>query len=536
MASNKQLKQPKTPPQAETIIKVAQLSGGNGMWADLPPSAIPDGFAYSLNFHAMSTYLGRGRGGSKLFSSLALPVYGSDNSSTLTKVAAVVTRTTGTFSYDIAGKYVVINGCHYQILTVDSTTQITINDVDGLTVTGATGCWIHGKPNFFYFHRITKKYVLGIDSRIFVSDISLASWTLATNYSITTLKESACIINEFGDNYVLISNANGHFKLRLDQTSYYYFQINSGIPNANINNTPSDGKQTNSLTYGRRYTSTYSRLVGDAYYKNRQDTGVLIEQESGSIQTKLVNNSFVDYGTVWTDTVIGDGSETYGILMGGTNTVPINGFSTVAMRVQSWKSLRTDGTFTLALNGDAPQIINPDFSNVSTMTDVVTIIQNAIRVYWPQATCEIVINESNKLPQFKITTGEVNGSAVDDYIGSAPYGTDISNIDPTYGSGLLAVAGNTNAIIDNSQGYSTGRTIKYLRANDRHWTHYSLYGTLNIGPDGTDILTGIGNNPEQFVWIKDVPIMKALKCTTTADGFCIATYGSFSKDDIGSNL
>lgn len=64
-------------------------------------------------------------------------------------------------------------------------------------------------------------------------------------------------------------------------------------------------------------------------------------------------------------------------------------------------------------------------------------------------------------------------------------------------------------------------------------THYSLYRTMDIGTNGTDVLEGEGNNTELFVWVEDIPVGKALTVTVSGTT-CTNTVGYFEDMDIGS--
>jgi hypothetical protein len=61
------------------------------------------------------------------------------------------------------------------------------------------------------------------------------------------------------------------------------------------------------------------------------------------------------------------------------------------------------------------------------------------------------------------------------------------------------------------------------------FTHYSVWGTVDVGPAGTDPVEGIGNDPESYWWLFDVPILRAGIVTAVGeynaavDGFTIET-------------
>ena len=57
----------------------------------------------------------------------------------------------------------------------------------------------------------------------------------------------------------------------------------------------------------------------------------------------------------------------------------------------------------------------------------------------------------------------------------------------------------------------------------RHWNFYSVYGTTNTAQDAVDPVTGDGNNPEQYMWIEDIPISKPLILDINDTSFTVAT-------------
>lgn len=67
------------------------------------------------------------------------------------------------------------------------------------------------------------------------------------------------------------------------------------------------------------------------------------------------------------------------------------------------------------------------------------------------------------------------------------------------------------------------------------YTHYRIWGNLDIGPDGINPETGEGNNPEAFYHVKDVPVVKAFYISWSS-GVVTATYGTFHEYDVGSIL
>jgi hypothetical protein len=52
-----------------------------------------------------------------------------------------------------------------------------------------------------------------------------------------------------------------------------------------------------------------------------------------------------------------------------------------------------------------------------------------------------------------------------------------------------------------------------------HWTHYSVYTTMDVGENGIDPLKGQANNSNLFVWNEDVPVASAIDINVDGSGY-----------------
>lgn len=59
-----------------------------------------------------------------------------------------------------------------------------------------------------------------------------------------------------------------------------------------------------------------------------------------------------------------------------------------------------------------------------------------------------------------------------------------------------------------------------------HYTHISLYATMDIGVNGIDPVTGSGNNREIYIWVADIEISQATFSDTVTDDVLRARLGS----------
>ena len=78
----------------------------------------------------------------------------------------------------------------------------------------------------------------------------------------------------------------------------------------------------------------------------------------------------------------------------------------------------------------------------------------------------------------------------------------------------------------------SGGTYTFLQ----EYTHYRLYGTKDIGSNGIDPASGKDNNPELYIHIEDIPIIKSFVVSTAVDGTVTASKGTFHEYDVGSTL
>lgn len=92
--------------------------------------------------------------------------------------------------------------------------------------------------------------------------------------------------------------------------------------------------------------------------------------------------------------------------------------------------------------------------------------------------------------------------------------TDIGIDYGEYWSANPISSGNANTLILTQDGTLNGAANIYLLTAvfAEHYTHISLYRTLDIGVNGTDPITGQGNNREVYVWVGDYDF--SLKSTT----------------------
>lgn len=524
--SMKELKQGKTQPQAEGVIRAAQDQFAV-MKNDMPASEIgPNDLHYLRNMHSFPDRL-EVRTGSLLYSDTPLPTI--RDGITASRLGDTVTSAGQFVSTDGQGKYLIWPDGHRDQITGynDINTVTTRQDTD---VASVAGCSIGGAVYGCFFFKRLGRAILHIDERLFVSENTLNGWTEVVGLSHEGLTETKTLFCEYED-YVIAFNEGGIFKIYADNTYPYYYKMNSRVPTYIIGN---EAKSEVNV-YGRRYVYSVSRFRENDVYVNRAGvTGDAtmsrgtIEQESG---TNEAGENNIDYGEVFTANPVGPGGGMYERLVCETA-----GVQTIETDIATWQAV-TDGTFRATLNGYV-QDISCDFSSVFSLDDVRRIIQDGLRVFCSTATVDIEDLGTN-VSRFIITSGKYDGSTISELIPTGA-GTDIAGIVAPCLRGTVGVAAVQDTPVDALSGDVEGLVVAPVSNHtptipQEHWSHFSLYGTKDTGAYGTDPITGIGNNPEIYVWLDDIPIMKAFVCSGNGTRLT-ATVGVFTQGDVGNDI
>ena len=484
----------------------------DGAFQDLDGALVPSNGVHKLyNYRAKRNGL-EARGGTKLWSTTALPSMVGRTGYSLTKSGYTVTKTVGeNFSADDVGNYVVYDdGVHERISAYLTLTSVLV-EVD--TVHSASiNAYIRGPINGpILYHEKQEMFVLFIDRRLFYSDtISVDSWTEIIKSGIFVDPMSAISDMRIFDDGVILFNRYGIYKIDLD--NLVYWRMNSAIPTNVITNELKGADDV----YCRRELYKMARLDGAGQNGKRYDTGVTILQESGTV---LPDTSDNDFAEIWTERPIGPADTTYGVLEGGLLIAPYD-------TVVGWQTF-TVGQFRITVNGVENNVVI-DLTGVISMDQVASRIQTGLRDFYPSATCEY--QGSGGSGNFLITSPDEGGSVSVTSAGDGA--TDIGT------SIMSCQAGTGDARTPN---YTRGVTVGDLEIPidsdtglyDAHWNRYVLCSTLDVGENGADPLTGTGNNTELYIWNSDIPVAKAF--TASKSGLRItSTEGEFVPGDTGS--
>ena len=488
---------------------------GSGLVNDPPSSDIPDdSLAKLFNAVAYPEWV-QGRNGSELYSSTPYPALSGRTGYNLTFDGTTVTSNSGAiFTEDDISQFIVAGGVHYEITGYTSTTVVTVD----LAASGTfAGCYLRGRVNARMWHKVQRKVVTMLGSDVYTQDYTLGAFTKVLVISGATPNNVTSVMDEL-DDHVIIYNSSGIYRVVLGITYPYMYNINTPVANVAV----SSNEQKDNLNIGRRYLFSMNRMRGNGI-RDREDaaTGAVIEQESGTNGIRADGN---DYGEVWTEKRRGDDTKSQGVLRGG-NIIDAD-LDAGAV----WAAI-TDGSLTLSVNGVA-QAIYVDFTGVETMSDVAERIEVSAQSYFPNFTCDFEL--STTTTRFVLTSGMKDNTTLG-WVTDGVGGTNIAD--------NMLVRNGDGGTLATAEVYEEPHIIRRftvpLLRNDitsyqQHWTHYSIYGTLDIGPEGTDPVTGIGNNPERYMWLYDLRVAAGFYASKDSTGLITASQGTFELADVGS--
>jgi len=509
---------PQTKQFNERMITRNQDNFNSGAWDDVPASSVPqNGTKWHKNAIAYQDRI-EPRGGSLQwpFTAVTGILPSVRTGYTWTKTDSTVTKTGGASfdtDYDVGRFIVHDDGVHELITAVNSITEVTVSSSDAHAA--STAGWIRGGNYGGEFHKSKNKLVIQLDNRFYYSAISSISWAEVCLAGTTRPTATLSTFKELGD-WFIVYNANGIFKIDLSVSVPVYYKINTAIPTTLI----TSNSKTALKPYCRRYTYALSRLSGSTYNRDRTDGTTVIEQTTGTCATDVTVSR--DYGSVWMERPTGDAATTYGVLTGGALIAPYNAVAGAG----GWQSI-VDASFVITVDGTTDVNIGPiNFSTALTMADVAELLQTGIQEYFPNVT---VTYGANKF----IFTNPIEGGTITvTKIKSLGVGTDI-------GAAALSCQTGAGGGTVTSPTYTGKANIATLTlpANSDHYTHYSLFATLDTGENGTDPITGQNNSPEVFIWHSDIPIAKAGTIQyTAASRTVVSAANMFTPEDVGTTL
>lgn len=377
--------------------------------------------------------------------------------------------------------------------------------------TATTTGIIRAECNAAIWDKINKKHVILAGTKAYYADWNIASWTEIYCLSTTKPANTKSIMRQFGDN-IYLWNSNGKFIIRTSATIPTMSRLNNTMITCPL----SDVVETETLVYGRRYTCTMVDM-SESYLLNSYEGNTILQESA----PWAIDENGKDYAEVFTEKPVGDQSESKGILTGGTLAATID-------EPGDWTTI-SNGQAKFTANSETNNII-VDFTGCTTWLDVTDRIQSALRDYWPNALCYFDTDH--------IVFEMPDAGDTVDYCTAGTSGTDISGssyLNMQTGQGTKTTPAITESILLSTfqVPYSeNGGTYTFAQ----EYTHYRLYGTADVGEDGINPTTGKGNNPELYIHIEDIPIIKSFVVSTAGDGTVTASKGTFKEYDVGSTL
>lgn len=360
----------------------------------------------------------------------------------------------------------------------------------------------------------------------------VAGWNLVNKwYSanvMTGLTASPSEFVEYGDSMVIF-NAGGIFVVDFSGTTAVprlvtLYPINAAIPTQRLLGTITTKSDVNKYGYRYLYTMSRIRFTSDTVVGDRTTSGAVVELESGPVQTDAT--SFIDYGELWSPTKTGPStaSEKYPVWTGGVLPADFDTIAEfVALTNAQWKITVDSVAYNIAAS----------LVGCNSFAEIAEVMQIASRGYSALASIEYAFNSSNRF----VVTNPVKGGRITAFA-AGDAGTSIHTV---FSGGSETL---TNWDTPLLLGAASGLLKAPIGVSNfyGHWTHFSIYRTLDIGEKGVDPITSQGNNKELYVWVGDFKIVNAFKCTTVTPGgddtvrTLTATSAVFTVAEVGSTI
>lgn len=357
-------------------------------------------------------------------------------------------------------------------------------------------------------HHISKRILLHRGSQLWISDAAMTTWTEVIKYSADL--QTVTLTGTSG--------ASGVF------TSIQLKGLNAGNTNAGV------------LYWDRIFTGIYFIIT---FYKDAAKTlpvanainlggagGIFTQEQNNSGISGVVvvtGNTVSSHGPPETNTILGTIAQSYGLDTDSRiQTIDENFIVFVKAVSASYQIAHVNAADQRFVFLNAPvekgypkrkvDLFTPSSGNEPAPTDT------NIYGYRYLITFSRILTTAGAYSSTvdRITGSLIFESAANDFFAVAS--NSLENLD--YAEGWTADPAETGVTISLLNGFPT-----YGSENDAvgayassHYTHVSLYRTADIGVNGIDPISGVGNNREIFVWVKDVSI-NGLNASVTADTY-----------------
>jgi hypothetical protein len=502
--------QPRSSQQNQRAITKAQPSStddkapfAGGAYQDLDGSLVPANAVHEAENYRVYPHGLIGRGGSELWGAQIPDGLDDNGPLSSVKTGTIITipaASTRLFTAADLGRWFMHDsGRCDRIIEVLGPYRIVVDDP--LTQADSTSAKVVAGIMAELRHEQYGAQIIMVGTKLYFSYTNpITSWSEIFRCGTDAPIEQQSVIRAYGENLAILFNGNqtdggGIFKIDLEKGIYWI--ANSAIPTTIITSV----EKTESRTYGRRQTYSMSLLKGGLVGRQRYDTGVEVVHESG---TCMVGSSGKDYGTVYTERPVGDGSTTMGSLSGAVLT---GGYDTIA----GWAAVTTF-QFGFTFNGTTRNCVG-DATGCLSMDQILEKILLAIHDHFPEVTAKLMVNYI----LFESTLE-------DSTMGAITAGAGAFDIGAIIGPGTVVNATFTepcipDPIIGSAQGIGELEIPKNSSGDyDTHWNAYTLYSSLDVGDEGAHPITRDQNNPELFIRNADIPVAKALIVSVSPSG------------------
>ncbi len=462
------------------------------VYEDEPPSTLPQGsVAKAINGICYGNDF-MPRNGSILYTPDRLPAIVGRTGYSAHKVDDVIVSDSGPIFNrdDVSNLWAWPNNLYDEMTEYISTTRMRVRDNDP---NSGENCFMRGKVNLWEYNKKYEEYVFQLGEDFYIANRALTSFTLVLIISADKPSNSFSEMKEF-EEYVIVENSGGQFKIILEDSPPIAYRTNSNIPTIKPDSNNEDGEKNHKY----RHFYSMERLDKNGLFRDR-NVPVKILTESGLNKYYFTNNSEGEEEGDWsinnTENPIGEGVDTYGVLT-GTNGLLIN--------PATWAGI-DDQTMRVNINNLGYKNVVMDFTDVTTMDELAAVVQISLRRHFPSATCDYV--GEGTYPHLVITSGKVVG-------GDIAYCLDgVGGTSTIEAFGLSEASG---AVISNPA-LDAPFTLRNFNVpfvgitSDRqwHWTHYVIYKTGDYGPDGTHLKPNgkaTVNSPDFIIWSKDLRV------------------------------
>ena len=478
------------------------------VYEDCPPTSVPEtALAKAVNGWPQGTFF-RPRNGTKLYGIQYPPLTGRIGYAAH-KVGNLIVSDSGDIftAADVSNIWVWDNNITDEMTVYIDAQTMQCRDSDDNT---GTDCHIQGKVNLDQWHDRAEKWVVLLGTELWVANREKTVYTQVLIFSADQPANAISEMIEDGDD-AIIQNSRYMFHVLLTETPIMAYAKSTPVPSVRITSNDDEGEKRHK--YNFIYAcALLSQGPGNFYHRETQQNGVYVTKIQTESGTNQIDENRRDWSVINTDSAIGPREDTYGRLIGGTLIAPFDAPG-------GWTGI-SDITFIANLNGLGAQECIVDGTLVANMPDLALRLQDSLRVYFPSAEVKFVTDIAIG-PHFVISTGLVKGGTIEPILEGITGTPSAANL------GFTAAAG---AVIENPY-VGVPKVVRYLYlprvqytaavAYQRHWSHYIVNRTADIGPDGISDedrkdsvyyshlnVKGkrVVNSPDEFVWEKDLRV------------------------------